>query len=72
MNGSKASLSSQNSSGRTNTNNNLHSDSIGTSENSSPSELTWIHELFQGILVNETKCLNCETVRTELYKNIKI
>jgi len=21
---------------------------------------TWIHELFQGILVNETKCLNCE------------
>ncbi len=24
-------------------------------------ELTWIHELFQGILVNETKCLNCET-----------
>ena len=25
-------------------------------------ELTWIHELFQGILVNETKCLNCETV----------
>ena len=25
-------------------------------------KLTWIHELFQGILVNETKCLNCETV----------
>jgi hypothetical protein len=25
-------------------------------------QLTWIHELFQGILVNETKCLNCETV----------
>lgn len=24
-------------------------------------ETTWIHELFQGILVNETKCLNCET-----------
>lgn len=24
-------------------------------------KLTWIHELFQGILVNETKCLNCET-----------
>jgi hypothetical protein len=23
---------------------------------------TWIHELFQGTLVNETKCLNCETV----------
>ena len=24
---------------------------------------TWIHELFQGTLVNETKCLNCESVR---------
>jgi ubiquitin carboxyl-terminal hydrolase 12/46 len=23
---------------------------------------TWIHELFQGILVSTTKCLNCETV----------
>ncbi|CAF0792930.1 unnamed protein product [Didymodactylos carnosus] len=22
---------------------------------------TWIHDLFQGTLVNETKCLNCET-----------
>lgn len=30
-----------------------------------PSELTWIHELFQGILVNETKCLNCESVSVE-------
>ena len=25
-------------------------------------EDTWIHELFQGILVSTTKCLNCETV----------
>lgn len=29
-------------------------------------EETWIHELFQGILVNETKCLNCESVSVEL------
>lgn len=35
-------------------------------ENSTEQELTWIHELFQGILVNETKCLNCETVSFSL------
>jgi len=23
---------------------------------------TWIHELFEGILTNEIKCLNCENV----------
>ena len=26
---------------------------------------TWIHELFQGTLTNETKCLSCETVRSK-------
>ena len=26
-------------------------------------ETTWVHELFQGQTTNETKCLNCETVR---------
>lgn len=25
-------------------------------------ELTWVHEIFQGTLTNETRCLNCETV----------
>uniref|UniRef100_A0A8C9DD93 ubiquitinyl hydrolase 1 n=1 Tax=Prolemur simus TaxID=1328070 RepID=A0A8C9DD93_PROSS len=25
-------------------------------------ELTWVHEIFQGIFTNETRCLNCETV----------
>lgn len=25
---------------------------------------TWIHDIFQGILVNETRCLCCETVRS--------
>jgi hypothetical protein len=34
----------------------------GNTNSTSKEELTWIHELFQGILVNETKCLNCETV----------
>ncbi|XP_019861980.1 PREDICTED: ubiquitin carboxyl-terminal hydrolase 46-like [Amphimedon queenslandica] len=26
---------------------------------------TWIHDIFQGVLVNETKCLSCETVRSK-------
>lgn len=29
---------------------------------SSPPFQTWIHELFEGILTNQTRCLNCETV----------
>jgi ubiquitin C-terminal hydrolase len=37
------------------------SSSCGNGEAEKREELTWIHELFQGILVNETKCLNCET-----------
>lgn len=24
---------------------------------------TWVHEIFQGTLTNETRCLTCETVR---------
>lgn len=26
---------------------------------------TWIHDIFQGALTNETKCLCCETVRSK-------
>jgi ubiquitin carboxyl-terminal hydrolase 12/46 len=25
---------------------------------------TWVHDIFEGTLTNETKCLCCETVRT--------
>ncbi|CAH0778454.1 unnamed protein product [Bemisia tabaci] len=28
---------------------------------SSQQEPTWVHEIFQGVLTSETKCLNCET-----------
>lgn len=35
---------------------------------SSQSEPTWVHEIFQGILTSETRCLNCEAVSTP--KNI--
>ena len=27
-----------------------------------PPERTWIHDIFEGTLTNETKCLCCETV----------
>ena len=26
---------------------------------------TWVHEIFQGMLTNETRCLCCETVRSK-------
>ncbi|CAG0914873.1 unnamed protein product [Notodromas monacha] len=26
---------------------------------------TWVHEIFQGVLTSETKCLNCETVSSK-------
>ncbi|KAI6188585.1 Ubiquitin carboxyl-terminal hydrolase [Aphelenchoides besseyi] len=31
----------------------------------SRSDLTWIQEIFQGTLTNETRCLNCETVSSK-------
>lgn len=33
-------------------------------QNSKP-EPTWIHDIFQGTLTNETRCLNCETVSSK-------
>jgi len=30
--------------------------------NSNKPDPTWVHEIFQGTLTNETRCLNCETV----------
>lgn len=56
QNGSNRSISSQNSSTSKAT-----TDQQSGNNNKNESELTWIHELFQGTLVNETKCLNCET-----------
>lgn len=32
---------------------------------SSPPEPTWVHEIFQGILTSETRCLNCETMSSK-------
>lgn len=33
------------------------------SETENKTESTWVHDIFQGTLTNETRCLNCETVR---------
>lgn len=32
-------------------------------ETENKNESTWVHDIFQGTLTNETRCLNCETVR---------
>ena len=32
-------------------------------DNNKAAEPTWVHDIFQGTLTNETRCLNCETVR---------
>ncbi|BES90270.1 Ubiquitin carboxyl-terminal hydrolase [Nesidiocoris tenuis] len=34
-------------------------------ENNIPPEPTWVHEIFQGILTSETRCLNCETMSSK-------
>ncbi len=64
-NGSNRSLSSQNShqSVKNSSGEGGQSGKAVNNGGEKPGEFTWIHELFQGILVNETKCLNCETVR---------
>lgn len=31
-------------------------------ETDNKTESTWVHDIFQGTLTNETRCLNCETV----------
>lgn len=43
----------------------IHSDSSSdptdTTASSKP-KTTWVHQLFEGVFSNETKCLSCETV----------
>lgn len=36
-----------------------------TQTNGANTEPTWVHEIFQGILTSETRCLNCETVSSK-------
>ncbi|CAD6994425.1 ubiquitin carboxyl-terminal hydrolase 46 [Ceratitis capitata] len=39
--------------------------STPTQSNAANTEPTWVHEIFQGILTSETRCLNCETVSSK-------
>ncbi|XP_067618782.1 ubiquitin carboxyl-terminal hydrolase 46 isoform X5 [Eurosta solidaginis] len=39
--------------------------STPTQANAANTEPTWVHEIFQGILTSETRCLNCETVSSK-------
>lgn len=36
--------------------------STGEAESAEKNQQTWVHEIFQGTLTNETRCLNCEAV----------
>ncbi|GBL74300.1 Ubiquitin carboxyl-terminal hydrolase 12 [Araneus ventricosus] len=37
----------------------------GDQQQTSKPEPTWVHDIFQGTLTNETRCLNCETVSSK-------
>ncbi|GLH05518.1 Ubiquitin carboxyl-terminal hydrolase 32 [Gryllus bimaculatus] len=37
----------------------------GNGDPQTQQEPTWVHEIFQGILTSETRCLNCETVSSK-------
>ncbi|KAK9768680.1 hypothetical protein K7432_000512 [Basidiobolus ranarum] len=48
--------------------------SLSSSNSSGAGEKTWVHQLFEGELTNETKCLTCETVtnREESFLDLSI
>lgn len=52
---------------RESTNHRLTNGSVGgiARPQARKSEPTWVHDLFQGTLTNETRCLNCETVSSK-------
>jgi ubiquitin carboxyl-terminal hydrolase 12/46 len=35
------------------------------SNSNAASDPTWVHEIFQGVLTSETRCLNCETISSK-------
>ncbi|KAI6648444.1 Ubiquitin carboxyl-terminal hydrolase 12-like [Oopsacas minuta] len=41
------------------------SDDSSSGSHKDPAPLTWVQEIFQGTLTNETKCLTCETVKSK-------
>lgn len=57
--------STNNTTTTTTTTNTTTNDTPLTNNSSTNSEPTWVHEIFQGILTSETRCLNCETVSSK-------
>lgn len=43
----------------------------GREEGRKETQQTWVHEIFQGTLTNETRCLNCEAV-SQLFISAKM
>ncbi|CRK95749.1 CLUMA_CG009206, isoform A [Clunio marinus] len=43
----------------------LGENETNNNSSTSTSEPTWVHEIFQGVLTSETRCLNCETISSK-------
>ncbi|MBN3299143.1 UBP12 hydrolase, partial [Amia calva] len=43
----------------------LPNGTLDSQNNNSPPQPTWVHEIFQGTLTNETRCLTCETISSK-------
>ncbi|XP_066872935.1 ubiquitin carboxyl-terminal hydrolase 12 isoform X2 [Kogia breviceps] len=43
----------------------LPNGNIDSENNNSTPDPTWVHEIFQGTLTNETRCLTCETISSK-------
>lgn len=50
---------------KTSTTSNGSGNGTSTTTNATTTEPTWVHEIFQGILTSETRCLNCETISSK-------
>lgn len=62
-NSAKNQSSSNNSKQQNNHNRNQNSSSCSSSNTNS--NKTWVHDIFQGTLTNETRCLNCESLSSK-------
>lgn len=47
------------------TNGVVEGENASNNSSSSNTEPTWVHEIFQGVLTSETRCLNCETISSK-------
>lgn len=51
--------------GKTKSTTGVTTNEIPNNINNPNTEPTWVHEIFQGILTSETRCLNCETLSSK-------